>query len=511
VDPIRACHNKQQTTTTATTASGEMLFPLLFSLAPAIAAAGLLQQPLNSPSDDSYTIVTHEQHPNHTLRLRPHNALDTLSLHASGDESISAYCEGATSGYTGYLTSGDKHFYFAYFESRSSPKDDPLLMWINGGPGCSSMMGLLMEQGPCRVNKHGNGTTANNFSWIETSNMFFLDQPIGVGFSYDSGTPPGHANGTLAAAEDIYAFMQLWYQQFPKSQEQSFSISGESYGGHYIPIFASHIVEQNELSVSQGRMSDVIPLESVMIGNGIFDPLHQATSGWDMTCTNVTGIGPIIKDRAVCDKMAASIDRCEYLWTACYRYPDPHICDVASRYCNANIDGPYFQTGLNYYDISKPCNGGLCYEEVDWITKYLNRQDVRDAFGVDKAVKRFDACSNAVGRDFNRVGDGYTPTTTYTTFILNKGVKVLMYVGTYDWICNFVGNERFLLALPWVGDYGYRHAATFDQKEWEGGQWWEFENLRYVRVQAAGHMVPFDKPEAALNMVKSWLKGNPLE
>lgn len=221
----------QTTTPPQQQLSIDMLLSSLLSLAPATVAAGLLQQPLQAPFDDeSYTIVTHDAHPNHTLRLRPHNALNTPDFHANGEESITAYCEGATSGYTGYLTSGDKHFYFAYFESRSSPKDDPLLMWINGGPGCSSMMGLLMEQGPCRVNEHGNGTTANPHSWIEAANMFFLDQPIGVGFSYDSGPNPGHSNGTKAAATDIYAFMRLWYQQFPKSQKQSFSISGESYG-----------------------------------------------------------------------------------------------------------------------------------------------------------------------------------------------------------------------------------------------------------------------------------------
>lgn len=62
-----------------------------------------------------------------------------------------------------------------------------------------------------------------------------------------------------------------------------------------------------------------------------------------------------------------------------------------------------------------------------------------------------------------------------------------------------------------MGDYGYRHAATYQQEKWAGGEWWEFENLRYVRVQAAGHMVPYDKPKEALGMVKSWLKNERLE
>jgi cathepsin A (carboxypeptidase C) len=369
---------------------------------------------------------------------------------------------------------------------------------------------LILLPGPCRVNEYGNGTTKNPYSWIEAANVFFLDQPIGVGFSYASGPNAGHSNGSFAAAEDVYAFMRLWYAHFPESQEKPFSISGESYGGHYIPIFASHIIAENELSIKEGRTDDVVPLVSVMIGNGIFDPLRQATSSWDITCTNVTGIGPVLNETD-CKKMASKIDRCEYLWTACYNYPDPLICRAADNFCGEYIERPFIHSGLNYYDISKPCVGELCYKEVGAITKYLNREDVRNAFGVAKEVKKFEACSDVVGRDFYRVGDGNTPTTTYTSYLLNKGLRVLMYVGTYDWICNFVGNERFLLALPWVGDYGYRYEATYGQKKWEGGDWWEFENLRYARVEGAGHMVPFDKPEVALSMVKSWLKQEPLK
>ena len=369
---------------------------------------------------------------------------------------------------------------------------------------------LIVLLGPCRINEHGNGTIKNEFSWTEAANIFFLDQPIGVGFSYASGPDAAHSNGSFAAAEDIYAFMRLWYTHFPESQTKPFSISGESYGGHYIPIFASHIFAENELSIKEGRQGDVVPLASVIIGNGIFDPLRQATSGWDMTCTNVSGIGPVL-DAATCEKMASKIDRCEYLWTACYQFPDPLICQAANNFCGEHMDQPYINTGLNYYDISKPCDGPLCYKEVGTITKYLNREDVRAAFGVDTAVKRFEACSNAVGRDFSRVGDRDIPTTTYTTYLLNKGLRILVHSGTYDWICNFVGNERFLLALPWVGDYGYRHAATYEQRKWQGGEWWEFENLRYARVRGAGHMVPYDRPEAALDMVKSWLNERPLE
>jgi carboxypeptidase C (cathepsin A) len=108
----------------------------------------------------------------------------------------------------GYLTSGPKHFYFAYFESRSNPASDPLVLWLNGGPGCSSMMGLFMELGPCIVNEGGESARENPHSWINAASVFFLDQPIGVGFSYSTNeSAPGGQGGTFAASEDIYAFM----------------------------------------------------------------------------------------------------------------------------------------------------------------------------------------------------------------------------------------------------------------------------------------------------------------
>ena len=147
-----------------------------------------------SPSflhSSDFTVLTHEAHPDHKISLKLHEPSD-------------AVCDGATKGYSGYLSIGDwKHFYFYYFESRKDAQNDPLIMWINGGPGCSSMMGLFMELGPCRVNEHGNGTYPNPSSWIEEASVFFLDQPLGVGFSYADKGHGIKANGTFTASEDV--------------------------------------------------------------------------------------------------------------------------------------------------------------------------------------------------------------------------------------------------------------------------------------------------------------------
>lgn len=177
-------------------------------------------------ASDGFQILTHKEHPAHKLRIKKHD-LDSVDVDSNGRESVKKYCEGATSGFTGYLSTDNdkKHFFFAYFESRSNPREDPLVMWLNGGPGCSSMTGLFMELGPCRVSDSGNSTVKNEYSWTEAANVFFLDQPIGVGFSWAEGAK---ANGTFAASEDIYAFISIWYKYFPESQQLPFSIAGES-------------------------------------------------------------------------------------------------------------------------------------------------------------------------------------------------------------------------------------------------------------------------------------------
>ena len=105
--------------------------------------------------------------------------------------------------YSGYykLTTGDKHYFYWMFESRSKPSTDPVLLWMTGGPGCSSEVALFGENGPCKVNGEGIGTERNPYSWNTNANLIYIDQPTGTGFSYGSGHifgEEGVAGGTRA-------------------------------------------------------------------------------------------------------------------------------------------------------------------------------------------------------------------------------------------------------------------------------------------------------------------------
>ena len=104
-------------------------------------------------------------------------------------------------------------------------------VWLTGGPGCSSTLALLTENGPCSVNPDGESTSVNPYSWTETAHVLWLDQPAGVGFSYGS---EDDANEKMVG-EDAYYFLQAFFQTYPEYASSPLYIVGESYGGHYAP------------------------------------------------------------------------------------------------------------------------------------------------------------------------------------------------------------------------------------------------------------------------------------
>ncbi len=128
--------------------------------------------------------------------------------------------------------------WFWFFEARNSPSTAPLAMWLNGGPGCSSMIGLFQENGPCTFNGvSGSTPVLNPNSWNNAANMLYVDQPIGTGFSF--GTDG--ATSTVTAAPYVWTLLQAFYAQFPTYQNRNFGLFTESYGGHYGPEFAFYL------------------------------------------------------------------------------------------------------------------------------------------------------------------------------------------------------------------------------------------------------------------------------
>mmetsp|Transcript_38133 Transcript_38133/g.50052 ORF Transcript_38133/g.50052 Transcript_38133/m.50052 type:complete len:139 (+) Transcript_38133:228-644(+) len=136
--------------------------------------------------------------------------------------------------------------YFVLVESRSEPETDPLVIWLQGGPGCSSMLGLYTENGPYWYRyRKGHAKEPfeleyNEHSWNSAANVMYVDQPLGTGFSFINSL------GSLrwsegAIAEDFYNFLHNFMAKYPEYRGREVFITGESYAGHYIPNIARNI------------------------------------------------------------------------------------------------------------------------------------------------------------------------------------------------------------------------------------------------------------------------------
>ncbi|KAJ7057203.1 carboxypeptidase C [Mycena amicta] len=430
---------------------------------------------------------------------------------------VSKLCEPNVLQYSGYFDiTPDKHMFFRFFESRSSPSTDPLVLWLQGGPGDSSAVGLLFELGPCSVVDGGRATRKNPHSWTNFANIIFLDQPIDVGFSYsDSGTP---VRSNVEAATDVYLFLQLFLAQFPEYSTLPFHVAGESYGGIYAPNVASLIWHANQ-APSQHNATK-IRLESVILANGISDPYIQIPSIVDYVC-----LGPFAlfsdPQGPECTALRSSIPMCQRLIRICNWYPTQFTCGYASRFCRSRLFEPSMKSDLNWYDLRKTCNTtGIarpehCYEETPWVETYMRDPKVKRALGIDPE-RSFHSFNMDMNRDFNARGEGVQNAAKLLPELIDGGVRLLVYAGNADMMANYMGNER------WVENLNTQFKtefATAESLDWVIGGSNTIAgtvrsagagNLTFVTVYEAGHMVSHDQPVAALDLFTRWIRNVPL-
>ncbi|GJE98981.1 peptidase S10, serine carboxypeptidase [Phanerochaete sordida] len=438
-------------------------------------------------SSVDYTHLSHGAFPDYAVRIKK-----------------STFCDGTAAAYTGYIDIAARHLFFYFFESRRDPAADDVVFWTNGGPGGSSAIGLFMELGPCRVTGPRAGDTAfNPHAWNAVANVFFVDQPVGVGFSYAEHGE--HVDTTEDAATDIAAFVAIFFEHFSKFKGRGFHFAGESYGGRYIPVFAAAVYEQNA-RLLEAHVTP-INLQSVLIGNGCTDWTTMHRGYYEMQCTHVE-THPV-QGISTCVEIKRRLSRCEKWFRAsCIDTKDAINCDTAYGFCAETLVVPYRALGLNPYDITKPCVGNsLCYDIIDDLEKYLNDPAVRKTIGADAAAGNYTPHNTQLGAAFWARQDGQFPTQLFLGGLLERGVRVLVYVGAHDFICNWRGNEAMTLALEWTGGDAFRGAP---RREWSvggdaAGIVRSSGNLAFATIYGAGHMAPYDKPAESLELVRRWL------
>jgi serine carboxypeptidase-like clade 2 len=172
--------------------------------------------------------------------------------------------------YAGYVTVDEEHgraLFYYFVESPYDAASKPLVLWLNGGPGCSSLgAGAMEELGPFRVNPDGKTLSRNRHAWNNVANVIFLESPAGVGFSYSNTSSDYGKSGDLRTAVDSYVFLLHWLERFPEYKGRDFYIAGESYAGHYVPELATVIV-----AVRKHTGKDPTNLKGIFVGNPFLD------------------------------------------------------------------------------------------------------------------------------------------------------------------------------------------------------------------------------------------------
>ncbi|KAK5017791.1 Cell death protease [Cryomyces antarcticus] len=397
------------------------------------------------------------------------------------------------------------NLFFWHFQNRHIANKQRTVIWLNGGPGCSSMDGALMEVGPYRVNKDGT-LKYNDGSWDEFANVLFVDNPVGTGFSYVD--TDSYIHELKEMADQMIVFLEKWFSIFPEYVHDDLFLAGESYAGQHIPYIAQAILDRNKNS-AKNKWN----LEGLLIGNGWTSPVDQYLSYLPFAykhglIENGSDAGKRVEaQQAICVK-DLDAGRKDHVDTSSCEMILQEILRVTQEQSSSGTQC------LNMYDVrlrdSYPSCGMNWPPDLEQITPYLRRKDVIQALHIDTDKRTgWTECNGAVGSAFRARNS--RPAIELLPGLLEK-MPMVLFSGDQDLICNHVGTEELINNLGWNGGKGFETSPGV----WAPKRDWTFEdepagiyqsarNLTYVVFYNSSHMVPFDYPRRTRDMLDRFL------
>ncbi|KAI3458991.1 hypothetical protein Pfo_015654 [Paulownia fortunei] len=408
--------------------------------------------------------------------------------------------------YSGYVTvnqqAGRALFYWlTEAPTNRGPESRPLVLWLNGGPGCSSVAyGASEEIGPFRINSDGKTLYLNPYSWNKLANLLFLESPAGVGFSYSNTSSDLYTVGDKRTAEDAYAFLVNWFERFPQYKHRDFYIAGESYAGHYVPQLSQIVYERNK-----GIQNPVINFKGFLVGNAVTDDYHDYVGTFEYWWTH-----GLISDstykvlRTTCDLGSSTHPSSDCVKSL----------DLADREMG-NID-PY-----SIYTL--PCNNTSSLRRrlrghYPWMSRaydpcterysqiYFNLPEVQKAFhaNVTGISYPWQSCSDLVG---NYWADSPLSMLPIYQELIAAGLRIWVFSGDTDSVVPVTATRYSIdaLKLPTVTKW----YPWYDNRK-VGGWSQVYKGLTLVTVTGAGHEVPLHRPRQAFILFRSFLENKPM-
>lgn len=444
---------------------------------------------------------------------------------------------GFVSQWAGHLPASDnqdKYLFYWLFAPEEATSDAPLIIWLNGGPGCSSMDGLWLENGALKfaTNKqHQYVVQPAEYSWHKApAYTLYIDQPVGTGLSFT--TSNRYPTNDLEVNTDFYYFLQSFFNlhrdKFLSQTKETPSVNrkvfftGESHAGHYIPSMMNYILKQNQqLNGSQVLIS----LAGAAIGNGWVDPFYQYSAAEAAYGHGIIDKAQLSAQNDLEKECQEGLLQKQYTSGVCFRL----LNDVAQQSFGASSSYT-----VSLYDVkaTERTHGDRDYPPGHKVVEsYLGGWPLKDSQGILPSDISSQVLEAIHATAASEAGHTYQECTDppYNALAHQDGlgvvgdvvdilhhpdnIKLLFFNGFDDLICNHVGNERFLANLPWkfrddwMQSSRYAWRAASEEKNKISGYMREYNNLLFLKILSAGHMVPLSVPNVAFDMIKTFVNG----
>lgn len=368
--------------------------------------------------------------------------------------------------------------FFWHVASQFQVSKPRTILWLNGGPGCSSMDGALMEIGPFRFSEDGSQLIENVDGWNKYANLLFLDQPLGTGYS--KAEESLGANDLSIVSQNVVLFLQKYFEVFPEQKTHELYIAGESYAGQYIPYLYKAIRDTDPS----------IKVAGLLLDNPWIDPAHQYTSYMPFLFKHnlVSGEQDKKAVQQLHDECVAELTSLDVV------YSDNTVCNRVSSYALQHFDNA--KTCFNVYNIELTDTYSSCGMNwppgVEFMSPYLSRSDVRRAFNVEEDG-RWTECSTSVSASFR---NSKSPSAVSLLPEILEEVPVLLLVGELDYICNIDGLRSMVDNLQWGGGIGLRDSSETRLfiRGSDVGAVTSARNLTFVNLSKGSHMTPYELP-----------------
>lgn len=429
-------------------------------------------------------------------------------------------------GYVGLGEGEDLQIFYYFVESERNPSDDPLIIWITGGPGCSSPRTFFYYIGPLKfdyANSDGKlpQLEVNPYSWSKVSSVIFIDPP-GSGFTYTKSKATYRNSDTLMAAS-VYEFLMKWLENHPQFLNNPLYISGVSYSGLSVPVMVQNIINGNEAG-----NDPKLNIKGYLIGNPLTDRnidfnaripyAHQFALLSDelFESAKVNCNGEYIEvnhANTLCQQALAEVKRCtEHLYDQQILEP---ICVpnmVTKSILQLWNGSSSARNPASPLPLSQLPQGSWCREDnYRYVIAWTTDKSVQKALHIREGTIEEWVMCNADHYDIHRKDtDTYSydipSSIVYHRNLTKTNCRALIYSGDHDLVFPYIGTRKWIHTLglrvdrtwtPWFVNQqvaGYSEIFSHDNY-----------SLTFATVKGAGHTAPAYKPKESLAMVDRWL------